>query len=138
MSAIHPAHSFVWPVRVYWEDTDAGDAVYHASYLRFLERARSEWLRTLGFSQQELKTTHGLALMVRDMHLDFLRVAKLDDELEVSVVVQAWRGASILFVQTVSQVHGALLLRAQVRVACVDIRRMRGMRIPAWLMAKLP
>jgi len=129
------AQPFGWPVRVYWEDTDAGGVVYHASYLRFLERARSEWLRGLGVDQSTLKQTTGLAFLVREMHLDFLKAALLDDELLVTVEVKERRAASILFAQTISraevgQADRTELIRAQVRVACVDVQRMVPVRIP--------
>ncbi|MBD8878891.1 MULTISPECIES: tol-pal system-associated acyl-CoA thioesterase [Rhodanobacter] len=122
---------FRWPVRVYWEDTDAGGVVYHASYLRFLERARSEWLRALGISQMAYKESTGLAFLVREMQLDFLRAALLDDELSVTVAVKERRAASILFTQTIDRADGACLVRAGVRVACVDTRRMRAVAMPA-------
>lgn len=126
-----PPPSFAWPVRVYWEDTDAGGVVYHASYLRFLERARTEWLRARGVDQFALKQARGLVFMVRDMHIDFLRPALLDDELSVTLVVTQCRAASILFAQTVVRADGTCLVRASVRVACVDVRRMRPAQIPA-------
>ena len=131
MTAIQATAPFTWPVRVYWEDTDAGGVVYHASYLRFLERARSEWLRGLGVNQMAWKEATGLAFMVREMQLDFLRAALLDDELRVTVEVKERRAASILFAQTISRADDTPLLRAQVRVACVDVRRMQPVRIPA-------
>lgn len=122
---------FRWPVRVYWEDTDAGGVVYHASYVRFLERARTEWMRALGVDQLAFKQSTGLAFMVRDMQLDFLRPALLDDELAVTVEVREWRAASILFAQTITKADGGCLIRATVRVACVDLQRMRPAAIPA-------
>ncbi len=122
---------FRWPVRVYWEDTDAGGVVYHAGYLRFMERARSEWMRALGVDQMAFKQATGLAFMVRDMQIDFLKPALLDDELSVTVEVKAWRAASILFAQTVTKVDGSCLIRASVRVACVDLARMRPAPIPS-------
>ena len=134
MSESAPAPVFSWPVRVYWEDTDAGGVVYHASYLRFLERARTEWLRALGVDQLALKQSSGLAFLVRDMQIDFLRPALLDDELSVTVVVMQRRAASILFTQTVVRADGTCLVRAHVRVACVDIRHMRPAQIPADLL----
>jgi acyl-CoA thioester hydrolase len=130
MTAIQATAPFAWPVRIYWEDTDAGGVVYHASYLRFLERARTEWLRALGVDQGALKERTGLAFMVRGMQLDFLRPALLDDELQVTVEVRERRAASILFAQSIRRADGTELLRAEVRVACVDIRRMLPMRIP--------
>jgi acyl-CoA thioester hydrolase len=128
---------FTWPVRVYWEDTDAGGVVYHASYLRFFERARSEWLRAQGVDQMAFKEATGLAFMVRSMELDFLRPALLDDELSVTVAVKERRAASILFGQAIGRVDGTELVRAQVRVACVDLRRMRPAPIPADLIPGL-
>ncbi|WP_449429293.1 tol-pal system-associated acyl-CoA thioesterase [Rhodanobacter umsongensis] len=121
---------FSWPVRVYWEDTDAGGVVYHAGYLRFMERARSEWMRALGVDQSAFKQATGLAFMVRDMRIDFLKPALLDDELCVTVEVKERRAASILFAQTITRADGSSLIRAQVRVACVDIQRMRAAPIP--------
>ncbi|WP_243041913.1 tol-pal system-associated acyl-CoA thioesterase [Dyella sedimenti] len=128
---------FTWPVRVYWEDTDAGGVVYHASYLRFMERARSEWLRGLGISQAAVKESTGLAFLVREMQIDFLKAALLDDELSVSVEVKERRAASILFAQSIHRADGAELVRAKVRVACVDVRRMRPVQIPADLIPGL-
>lgn len=121
---------FAWPVRIYWEDTDAGGVVYHASYLRFLERARTEWLRAGGVGQSALRERTGLAFMVRSMEIDFLRAALLDDELAVTVQVQERRAASILFGQSIRRADGTELVRARVRVACVDLRRMAPARIP--------
>jgi acyl-CoA thioester hydrolase len=135
MSESSPAAAFIWPVRVYWEDTDAGGVVYHASYLRFLERARSEWLRALGVDQMALKRDLGLAFLVRDMHIDFLRPALLDDELSVSVRVMQRRAASILFNQTVTRADQTRLIDADVRVACVDITQLRPAPIPPHLLA---
>ncbi|RAN79895.1 tol-pal system-associated acyl-CoA thioesterase [Bacillus sp. SRB_336] len=131
MSEDSPKPAFSWPVRVYWEDTDAGGVVYHAGYLRFMERARSEWMRALGVDQMAFKQATGLAFMVRDMHIDFLRPALLDDELSVTVEVKEWRTASILFTQMITKIDGCCLIRASVRVACVDLQRMRPAPIPA-------
>jgi len=128
---------FHWPVRVYWEDTDAGGVVYHASYLRFLERARTEWLRALGIDQMAFKEATGLAFLVHRMELDFLRPALLDDELRVSVDVKERRAASILFGQTITRADGTCLIRAVVRVACVDMHRLCPAPIPASLIPKL-
>lgn len=121
---------FTWPVRIYWEDTDAGGVVYHASYLRFLERARTEWLRGRGVDQLAFKHATGLAFMVHRMEIDFLKPALLDDELMVTVEVKERRSASILFSQTINRADGAELIRAQVRAACVDLGRMQPARIP--------
>lgn len=122
---------FSWKVRVYWEDTDAGGVVYHAGYLRFMERARTEWMRALGVDQMAYKQATGLAFMVRDMQIDFLKPALLDDELVVTVGVKERRAASILFTQTIMKTDGSCLIRAGVRVACVDLARMRPAPIPS-------
>lgn len=132
-----PKLPFSWKVRVYWEDTDAGGVVYHAGYLRFMERARSEWMRALGVDQMAFKQATGLAFMVRDMQIDFLRPALLDDELSVTVEVKERRAASILFAQAIMKADGDCLIRAQVRVACVDLQRMRPAPIPTDLIAQL-
>lgn len=129
---------FSWRIRVYWEDTDAGGVVYHAGYLRFMERARSEWLRVVGVDQGQLSDTLGLGFMVRDMHIDFLAPARLDDELDVTVEVETMRAASLVFAQSVRHAgSGRELIRASVRVACVDLRRMRPTPIPDDLMARI-
>ncbi len=77
--------AFSWPVRIYWEDTDASGVVYHASYLRFLERARTEHLRALGIEQERLRTENSVAFVLLDMKIDFVRPARLDDVLSVTV-----------------------------------------------------
>src|SRR5699024_8884370 len=129
---------FTWRLRVYWEDTDAGGVVYHAGYLRFMERARSEWLRARGVDQLALRESTGLGFVVRDMQIDFLTPARLDDELGVSVDVETVRRASLTFMQNVRRYGDcADLARARVRVACVDIDRMRPAPVPDNLMARI-
>ncbi len=90
---------FAWPVRVYYEDTDASGVVYHAAYLRYFERARTEWLRALGFSQERLKGELGVVFTVAGMELEFRRPARLDDALEATTAVELLRRASMNFVQ---------------------------------------
>lgn len=137
MSEAAAAVPFTWPVRVYWEDTDAGGVVYHASYVRFFERARSEWLRALGIDQLAFKQATGLAFLVREMQLDFLKAALLDDELLVSVEVKQRRAASILFSQSIRRADGSELVSAQVKVACVDMQQMRPAQIPDQLISRM-
>src|ERR1044071_1087355 len=86
---------FTWTVRVYYEDTDASGVVYHAAYLRFFERARTEWLRALGHGQEQLRQSSGLAFTVANMEIAFVKPARLDDELEVTVEIEQLRGASL-------------------------------------------
>ena len=132
---------FSWPARVYWEDTDAGGIVYYANYLRFLERARSEWLRQRGFSQQRLQREEGMLFTVVSLEIEYRSPARLDDELEVSCEPQPQGPASLRFAQRIHRRAAAgareLVVEASVRVACLDARTMRPRRLPAFL-AVLP
>ncbi len=121
--------TFRWPVRVYYEDTDAGGIVYYANYLRFMERARSEWLRANGVDVAELADESRLMFTVREIHLDFLRVARLSDNLEVSVSLTRARRVSVELEQTVT-LAGEVLCTAQVRLACVDVDSLKPKPIP--------
>lgn len=125
---------FSFPIRVYWEDTDAGGVVYHASYVRFLERARTEWLRAQGVGQQALRERDDLVLVIRDMSLEFDKPARLDDELQVGVAVLERRPASLRLAQEISRA-GQVLVRAQVRVACLVASTFRPRPLPEWLAA---
>lgn len=121
--------AFSWPTRVYWEDTDAGGVVYHAQYLAFLERARSEWMRAQGYGQELLRLEHGLLFAVRAMSLDFLKPARLDDALGVSAELHECRRASVVFTQAIRR-GDELLLTATVRVAALDADGFRPRAIP--------
>ena len=127
---------FSWPTRIYWEDTDAGGVVYHAQYLAFLERARSEWMRALGYGQERLREAHGLVFAVRAMRIDFRAPARLDDLLEVTVELRECRRASLVLAQSIRR-GDALLLDAEVRVAALDAPTFRPRAIPAPLFAAL-
>lgn len=128
--------AFVWPVRVYWEDTDAGGVVYHASYVRFLERARSEWLRALGIGQQAMRERLGRVLVVHSMTLDFRKPARLDDQLSVSVGLLQCRRASFALSQAIVT-DTTTLVQAQVRIACVAPEDFRPQPLPEPLVAAL-
>jgi acyl-CoA thioester hydrolase len=128
--------SFSLPIRIYWEDTDAGGVVYHARYVAFLERARSEWMREQGYGQELLRREHRLVFAVRAMQVDFLRPARLDDALEVGVVLHECRRASAVFVQEV-RCGDVLLLTATVRVAALDAENFRPRAIPQPLLDEL-
>lgn len=123
---------FAWPVRVYYEDTDAGGVVYHAGYLRFLERARTEWLRARGWSQERLRVELGLGFVVSTMNIAYRRAARLDDRLLATVAVLERRRASLIFRQTVcaAEQPAQTYVEADVEVACVDLASMRPRRIP--------
>lgn len=127
---------FSWPTRVYWEDTDAGGVVYHAQYLAFLERARTEWLRARGYGQQFLRGQHDLVFAVRAMRIDFRQPARLDDALDVSVSLGECRRASLVIGQAIHR-EGSLLLDAQVRVAALGAGDFRPRAIPDALYAQL-
>lgn len=134
--AAQPPPGFTWRLRVYWEDTDAGGVVYHAGYLRFLERARTEWMRAAGIGQQALRNSHGVVFVVRDFNIAYDQPARLDDELDATVQVERLRSASIELAQQVLRAaDGAALARARVRVACVDARTFTPNRIPPDLAA---
>lgn len=122
--------------RVYWEDTDAGGVVYHARYLHFFERARSDWLRELGFPQQDLRQRSNRIFAVTRMDTRFLAPARLEDELAVSVSVETVRAASIVFSQTAHRIgDGARLASAEVHAACLDADSFKPARAPRDLMA---
>lgn len=120
---------FSWPTRVYWEDTDAGGVVYHAQYVAFLERARTEWLRIRGHGQDQLRKDHDLVFAVRDMQLDFLRPARLDDLLAVTVELRLCRRVSVVFAQSVLR-DGEVLMTAQVRLAALSAASFRPKAVP--------
>jgi acyl-CoA thioester hydrolase len=123
------APSFTWPVRVYWEDTDAGGVVYYANYLRFLERARSEWLRALGVEQTELAERDGVLFVVRRVEADYLAPARFNDLLQVVCRLENLGRASIVMEQQVRR-GDEVLLRARVKAACVQARDFRPAKIP--------
>ena len=131
-----PVSAFIWPIRVYWEDTDAGGVVYHASYLRFLERARSEWLRSLGYGQDAMREGEGVVFVVRAMRLEFLRAARLDDELIVSVALDERKRASLQMRQSIRR-GATVLLDADVKVACVTATDFRPRAVPDALVAAM-
>ena len=123
--------AFRWRIRVYWEDTDAGGVVYHAGYLRFLERARTEWMRAAAMGQDALRTLHGIVFVVRELSIAYDKPARLDDELAVGVCIARSRSASLDLDQTIVRAADAVVLaRASVRVACVDANTFRPCRIP--------
>jgi acyl-CoA thioester hydrolase len=120
---------FTWTVRVYYEDTDAGGIVYYANYLKFFERARTEWLRSLGIHQQELLTAEGAAFVVRSANVDYLNAARLDDQLTLRSSIEKLGRASVQFAQQAWR-GDTLLASAQVKVGCVDAATLRPRSIP--------
>ncbi|HEY6641150.1 tol-pal system-associated acyl-CoA thioesterase [Povalibacter sp.] len=134
-------NSFSWPLRVYWEDTDAGGIVYYANYLKFMERARTEWLRALGIEQGPLQREHGLMFVVVDVQSRFLRPARYADLLQVSCEIEKCTRTSLTFRQEVSRADGdadrELLVSGSVRVACLDSARMRPCALPDVLIKQM-
>ena len=132
-----PGRGFVWPVRVYWEDTDAGGIVYYANYLKFMERARTEWLRALGCDQALMRARHRLQFVVARANVEFRRPARFDERLDVDVRVLALRRASVELAQDVRSASRELLCQARIRVGCVDVETFRPRGIPTSLQQEL-
>lgn len=124
---------FRWPVRVYYEDTDVVGVVYHANFLKFMERARTEWLRSLGFDQDRMIGERGVLLAVRDITLRFVRPARFNEALEITCSVGEPGGASLVFDQQVLAQGDAdrVFCRGRVTVACLDAASFRPRPIPA-------
>ena len=120
---------FAFPVRVYYEDTDAAGVVYYANYLRFMERARTEWLAALGHPLAPLEREHGVVFVVRRAEIDFRRPARLGDALDVGLVVESLSRASLVARQDVRR-GSEVLVDARVELACVDAARWKPKRIP--------
>jgi acyl-CoA thioester hydrolase len=127
---------FIWPVRVYYEDTDAGGVVYYANYLKFFERARTEWLRSIGLNQDKLAQEEGLIFVVRRALLDFTRPARLDDMLEVTVEPLKVARVYVDLAQEARCVTRTLA-RAEIRVACLNQRNFRPAAMPQLLRDRL-
>ena len=139
-------HPFHWPIRVYYEDTDSGGVVYYANYLKFMERARSEWLRSLDIGQDRLRTNEGIIFVVRAAHIEYLKPARFNDMLDVSVEVARCGRASLTFEQQVARRvtetptaatrHAVLCCRGRIKIACVDSATMQPCAIPPLILAK--
>jgi len=127
---------YSFPVRVYFENTDAGGVVYHSEYLKFLERARTEWLRHLGFDHQSLARDHRAVFVVSAIAADFARAARLDDLLAVSVRLESLGKVRCVFAQEVRR-DDEVLVRAKVTVACLTCESMKPTEIPDPLRKKM-
>ena len=128
--------AFHWPVRVYWEDTDAGGVVYYANYLKFMERARSEWLRASGFEQDALRDEAGVVFVVRRVTIDYLSPARFNDQLDVSVGLREAGRASLGVRQELMR-GSDCLARAEVSLACVDAANFKPVKMPATILQAL-
>ena len=123
-------NTFTFPVRVYWEDTDAGGVVFYANYLKFFERARTEWLRAAGVEQQRLRDDTGAMFVVAEVQTRYLAPARLDDLLHVTVQVEEHGAASMVIVQEAFR-GDMLLAKGRIRIGCVHAESLRPCRIPA-------
>ncbi|NIW86605.1 MAG: tol-pal system-associated acyl-CoA thioesterase [Gammaproteobacteria bacterium] len=132
-----PNDDFVWPVRVYYEDTDSAGVVYYANYLKFLERARTEWLRSLGFEQDELKRRHNVLFAVSRLTIEYLKPARFNDMLSVGVRMQRRGSVSLTLGQAVRRGPDAVLCRSEVRIACVAADTLRPCAIPTFVVSEL-
>jgi acyl-CoA thioester hydrolase len=143
--------AFEFPIRVYWEDTDAGGIVFYANYLKYFERARTEWLRALGIGQWALREQAGGMFVVADAALKYLRPARLDDELMVTAQLQT-SGRTALVVSQQAWLktpatqpgsgapvsgHGTLLCEGTIRIGWVEADSMKPARIPSYILEKL-
>jgi acyl-CoA thioester hydrolase len=127
---------YSFPIRVYFENTDSSGVVYHAEYLKFLERARTEWLRHLGFDHQALARNHRLVFVVSQVVADFVRPARLDDNVAASVQLESLGKVRCVFLQEVRR-DDELLVRAKVTVACVSGEQFKPAEIPEALRRKM-
>ena len=127
---------FVIPVRVYYEDTDTAGVVYYANYLRYLERGRTEWMRTLGVEQLRLAEETGIVFAVRSLNIEYLKPARLDDQLAVLTELTLPGRAQVTLKQWIER-GGETLVEATVRVACLDAKKMKPAALPADIRNKM-
>ena len=134
MSEHKTRQAFRFPVRVYYEDTDAGGVVYYANYLKFMERARTEWLSSLGFELAAIQREHGIVFAVHRVEIDFRKPAQLSDRLDVTLTLVELGRARLVADQAVNR-DTEILTQARVTLACLDPSNWRPARIPAPLVA---
>ncbi|MDO9168877.1 MAG: tol-pal system-associated acyl-CoA thioesterase [Methylobacter sp.] len=129
-------NDFIWPVRVYYEDTDAGGVVFYANYLKFFERARTEMLRAMGYEQDQLITSEGIIFVVRSVQVDYLSPARFNQQLQVSAKVSLAKKVSLIFEQVVTR-GDDILCKGSVKIACLDAQTLRPKAIPETLFRAL-
>lgn len=132
---------YSWTIRVYYEDTDAGGIVFYANYLKFFERARTEWLRAAGIGQLALSDGDGVMFVVKSTSVDYQAPAKLDDELKLTVVVQRLGRASVEFLQEawkITPTGSVLLAVGSIKVGCVSCTTFRPTAIPPHVLDRIP
>ncbi len=128
---------FVWQIRVYYEDTDAGGVVYHSNYLNFFERARTEFLRARGINQESLRHEHNLIWVVLDIQVHFRKAARMDDLLQVTAEPAWVKGVRVGFRQRMTRADGTELATAELSVAMLHADSLKPARMPAWLESEL-
>ena len=129
---------FVWKVRVYWEDTDAGGVVYHSQYLNFFERARTEWLREKGIHQAKIARQDNVLFAIRHMDINFVQAARLDDELDITVHSVETGGVRMTFKQDMTRCSdGQLVATAKLTAVCLKADNFKPTRMPRWIRAEI-
>ena len=131
---------FEWQVRVYYEDTDSGGVVYYANYLHFMERARTEWMRALGFEQDRLIEEQGVLFAVRSVHIEYLRPAYFNDLLTVGADIVERGRASLTFNQVISRCEdeSGPVCTGEIKIACLDAKSLRPQAIPEFILKEIP
>ena len=127
---------FEWPVRVYYEDTDAGGIVYYANYLKFMERARTEWLRELGYEQDKM-LEQSVAFVVKRVEMHNHAPARFNQLLSIETQIVELKGASMTFKQVIKNTQDDQLVTAEIQVACVDLAKMKARRLPRTLLGDI-
>lgn len=130
-------HPFIWPVRVYYEDTDAAGIVYYANYLKFMERARTEWLRSLGFELTDLESEHRIVFTVARLELEYKKPGLFNDTLSVSVEIEHLARAYMDLIQRITRAGQELVCRGAVRIACVDAGTLKPRGMPERVMTEI-
>ncbi|MCZ6804078.1 MAG: tol-pal system-associated acyl-CoA thioesterase [Proteobacteria bacterium] len=128
---------FTWQVRVYYEDTDAGGVVFYANYLRFMERARTEWLRSIGFEHEQLINKYEVLFAVKTLKIDYIKPGRLDDLLNVTSKLLNNRGASLTVQQSIKNDNEELLAQAEVKLACLNATTLKASPMPEKLLLAL-
>ena len=128
---------FTWQIRVYYEDTDAGEVIFYANYLKFMERARTEWLREIGFDHKILKEKYKLLFAVKNLTIDYIKPGYLDDLLTITSKLVESRKASLIFQQNIKNENNELLSQADVKIACINANTLKALSMPEELLMEL-
>tara|TARA_B100001250_G_scaffold83188_1_gene68629 strand:- start:2062 stop:2472 length:411 start_codon:yes stop_codon:yes gene_type:complete len=128
---------FIWQIRVYYEDTDAGEVIFYANYLKFMERARTEWLRKMGFDHKILKEKYKLLFAVKNLTIEYIKPGHLDNLLTVTSELLDTRKASLTFGQNIKNENNELLSEAKVKVACINSKTLKASPMPEELISEL-